>query len=205
MIPHSLISNNIVPLATIVSLAISVCPGLALDNITQQSSTVETTTTNGDPTIIQHIDSKMEPTVVQSRSSTDPQTGEKEKIVEPIIMERREKVLDTTIIQPQINEVRKTTEQVQQTREALPKPAAFAPVRKPIAAKPHRHRFVSHRPVRAHIAYHQSPHRAASSSVSHVVQTTEVTRESGFKETVIQAPPNANPPEAPQVIHKVEQ
>src|SRR5579871_2183025 len=83
----------------------------ALDAVQEKSSVVEKTTVEGNPTIIQHIDSKMEPTVVQSRTATDPETGEKQKVVEPMVMERHDKVLDTTIIQPSVNEVKRTTQE----------------------------------------------------------------------------------------------
>src|SRR6516162_1478753 len=80
----------------------------ALDSVQEKTSVVEKTTLEGNPTVIQHIDSRMEPTVVQSRTTTDPETGEKQKVVEPVVMERHDKVLDTTIIQPGMTELTKT-------------------------------------------------------------------------------------------------
>jgi hypothetical protein len=173
----------------------------ATDTVQEQSSVTEKTTATGDPTIIQHIDSKMEPTVVQSRVSTDPATGEKQKVVEPLIMERHEKVLDTTIVQPEMTETKTTTQQMVESKDSRSLPTA-----KPVAARSHTSKCVSHRHyVGTHKAIHSSrPKSAAVSSKKAVVQTTEIIRQSKIKETFIQAPTDNSPPPTPQVIQKTE-
>jgi len=177
---------------------ISVSPVLAADVERRQSSVTETTTTTGDPTIIQHIDSKMQPTVVQSRVSTDPATGERQNVVEPLIMERKEKVLDTTIIQPQVTETKTTTQEALQSTgtQSLSSP-------EPAAVRFHARRHISHRHhTGMHVAKSPVPPSQIVSTNKEVVQTTEVVRQPVIKETFIQAPPDNTPPEPPQIIQK---
>jgi hypothetical protein len=180
---------------------VSCSSAVALDSVKNQSSVVETTTTREDPTIIQHIESKMEPTVVQSREVKDSDTGEKQKVVEPIIMESREKVLDTTIIQPEVTETKRTTQQVTQSQVVQPK----AVVHKSYAVTRRPRKYVARR--RAHagakIAHRTRTNHAAVSSVNEVVQTTEVTRQPMVRQTIIPGTDNDKAPE-PQVIQKIE-
>jgi len=195
------LTSAILLLSTTMTLGSTLSAIWAADTIREQSSVTEKTTAAGDPTIIQHIDSKMEPTVVQSRVSTDPTTGEKEKVVEPIIMERHEKVLDTTIVQPEVIETKKTTQQSVESKENRSLPAA-----KRVAVRTHTSRNVSHRHyVGAHnIIQSAQSKSAAVSSNKTVVQATEITRQPVIKETVIQASPDNSPPPAPQIIQKIE-
>jgi hypothetical protein len=177
-----------------------VSPVSAADVTHSQSSVTETTTVTGDPTIIQHIDSKMQPTVVQSRVSTDPATGEKQNVVEPLIMERKEKVLDTTIIQPQMTETKTTTQEATQSTgtQSLSPP-------KPAAVRAHALRRLSHRHhTGTHVAKSPTPPSQIVSNNKEVVQTTEIVRQPTIKETFIKAPPDNTPPESPQVIQKSE-
>jgi hypothetical protein len=176
-------------------LNIATSPVLAADTVSSQSSTTQQTTETGDPTIIQHIDSKMEPIAVQSQEKTDPATGAKSTVVQPIIMERHDKVLDTTIIQPQVTETKTVTEDVVKAKQP-------ATVHKAVV-KSH---VVSHKPRKHYIV---RKHRATAtatkpmeSSRVRVVET--VTRQEAIKETTIKASPTDNPPPAPQVIQKEE-
>jgi hypothetical protein len=173
----------------------------ATEAVQEQSSVSERTTTQGDPTIIQHIDSKMEPTVVQSRTVTDSATGEKQKVVEPIIMERHDKVLDTTIIQPQVTELRKSTEQVVTTKEPAPVRVVHSSSTKTVAVRKH----IVHRPcVRHHrVASATSKRQTAMASTKQIRETTEVIQQPSIKETFIQNTDRNAAPE-PQVIQRVE-
>jgi hypothetical protein len=176
-------------------------PASALDTV-QEKSSVEQTTITGSPTVIQHIDSKMEPTVVQSRVSKNPETGENEKVVEPIIMERHDKVLDTTILQPQVNEIRKTTEQVTTSKATYRAPA----LRKSTMIYRSRPKHVAQkRSSGIHsIAYRARHDATTSAAVKQITQTTEIERQPMVKETIIKPAPESLAPAEPQVIQKTE-
>jgi len=181
-------------------------PVKAADTLNESTTTTQSTMPTGDTTVIQHIDSKMEPTVVQSRTATDPSTGEKEKIVEPLIMERHDKVLDTTIIQPQINETTTTTQKVQQSQQTHTVPVTAVPKHKVMRPMP-RH-IATHHVRKQHVAMrHTAPivaaKRTSESSQTEVSQTTEVTRQPVVKETFIKGAPDSPPPE-PQVVQKTD-
>jgi hypothetical protein len=172
---------------------------VAADTLNESTTTTQKTVPTGDTTVIQHIDSKMEPTVVQSRTATDPTTGEKEKVVEPLIMERHDKVLDTTIIQPQVNETTTTTQKVLQEKQTRTMPVTRPPVP---------HHKVMHPVHRHHIAMrHKAPaaplKRTTESTSTEVLQSTEITRQPVIKETFIKGPDTSPPPE-PQVVQKTE-
>jgi hypothetical protein len=173
-----------------------ICPVMAADVVSSQSSMTEKTTESGDPTVIQHIDSKMEPIAVQSSTKTDPATGEKSTVVQPIIMERHEKVLDTTIIQPEVTETKTRTENVVQTKQAPAVTHKTAVKSRAIVHKPHKHYIVTKHAAAAH------SYKPKESSQVQVVET--VTHQAALKETTIKAPPSDNPPPAPQIIQKPE-
>lgn len=184
----------------------SLYPTEAADTMSESTTTTQSTVPTGDSTIIQHIDSKMEPTVVQSRTATDPATGEKEKVVEPLIMERHDKVLDTTIIQPEVNETTTTTQKVLQSKQTHTVPVVAPPKHKVMRPV---HRHIAARPVpKHHIAMKRktpliAAKRTSESSATEVLQTTEVTRQPVMKETFIKGAPDSPPPE-PQVVQKTE-
>jgi hypothetical protein len=165
-----------------------------------RSSVTETKTTVGDPTIIQHIDSKMQPTVVQSRVTTDPTTGAKEHVVEPLIMERQEKLLDTTIIQPEMTETKTTTEQTLESRADQTLPEKQDAAAKSFVPKESSH---GHH-LGTHTFQTSSPKNQMVSENKELVRTTEIVRKPSIKETFIQAPPDNKPPAVPQVIQKTE-
>jgi hypothetical protein len=179
-------------LSTTISMAIG--PVMAADIVSTQSSSTQKTTEMGEPTIIQHIDSKMEPIAVQSSNKTDPTTGETKTVVQPIIMERHDKVLDTTIIQPQVTETKTVKENVVRTQQS---PHAFHKV----VVKPH---AVVHKPPKHHIvARHMSDASSYKPKESSRVSSVEtVTQQAAIKETTIIAPPAPAP--APQIIEKTE-
>lgn len=184
------------------SLMLSSQRVIALDMVQEKSSVTEQTTTEGNPTIIQRIDSKMEPTVVQSRMTKDPETGEKQTVVEPMIMERHDKVLDTTILQPQVNEVRRTTEQVTSSKESSRAPVVHKSATTYRLTPKHVCRKRSSGTHR--IAYRAHHDATASTAVKETTQTTEIVRQPVVKETIIKNPQGDAPPEAPQVIQKTE-
>jgi hypothetical protein len=193
--------------ATLSLTAVCFHPVQAADTLNESTTTTQSTVPTGDTTVIQHIDSKMEPTVVQSRTATDPSTGEKEKIVEPLIMERHDKVLDTTIIQPQINETTTTTQKVLQSKQTQTVPVTPVPKHK-VMRPVHRH-IATHPVVRKqHVAIRHhaqtiAPKKTSESSQTEVSQTTEVTRQPVVKETFIKGAPDSPSPE-PQVVQKTE-
>jgi hypothetical protein len=166
-----------------------------------QSSVTEKTTTDGNPVIIQHVQSKMDPIAVQSREKTDPVTGEKEKVVEPLIMERHEKVLDTTIIQPETTETTKTTQQVTKSQSNPPvKVTNHTQTKSYTSAKavPKRYKSIHHKRTASKLT--ASP----VTKSEEIIQTTETTKQPIIKETIIQAPQANNSPPEPQVIQKTE-
>jgi hypothetical protein len=181
-------------LSTTISMAMA--PVRSEGTSSTQSSTTQTTTEIGSPTIIQHIDSKMEPVAVQSSNQTNPTTGETKTVVQPIIMERHDKVLDTTIIQPQVTETKTFTENAVRAKQTS------VPSHKVLAeshASLHRpHRIVAKRIARAHTHTYKSNESSSTS----VVET--VTRQAAIKETTIKASPAENSPPAPQIIQKTE-
>jgi hypothetical protein len=186
----------------------SLYPTEAADTVSESTTTTQSTVPTGDSTIIQHIDSKMEPTVVQSRTTTDPATGEKEKVVEPLIMERHDKVLDTTIIQPEVKETTTTTQQVLQSKQTHTVPVVAPPKHKVMRLV---HRHIASRPVhKQHIAMKRKAaplvavKRTTESSATEISQTTEVTRQPVMKETFIKGAPENSPPPEPQVVQKTE-
>ncbi len=175
------------------TLSVAMCPVMAADTVSSHSSTTQETTATGDTTVIQHIDSKMEPIAVQSQDKTDPATGETKKVVQPIIMERHDKVLDTTIIQPQVTETKTVTEDVVRTKQPT---SVHKSVVKPhaVSQKPRKHYIVRK---------HSSTVAAAKPVTSSRVRVVETeTRQEAIKETTIKASPTDNPPPAPQVIEK---
>jgi hypothetical protein len=174
----------------------------ALDSVQEKTSVVEKTTLEGNPTVIQHIDSRMEPTVVQSRTTTDPETGEKQKVVEPVVMERHDKVLDTTIIQPGMTELTKTTKEVTNTQTSSPVTAVHRRTTVYKATTPHHFHVAKKKSSGVGRVAYASNHRTATSTVKQITETTEIERQPVVKETIIQNPPDNNPPAAPQVIQK---
>ena len=165
----------------------------AFGQVAQERASVTTTTMPaGQAEVIQRIDSRMEPTAVQMRHMRDPVTGELTRVVEPIIMERHDRLLDTTIMQPAVTETTRVRENMRASRAVSSSERRV--VSKRVAVRP----IV--RPRR--IAYGTARTRALISSKEYM-RTTESTRQPVMQQTIIKNT-DIEPAPEPQVIQKID-
>ena len=92
------------------------CPTIAQQTVREYTSVSKQTIPTGYKEIIHQTSGKMEPLAVQMRESINPVTGQTNHIVEPLIMERRERLVQTTIIEPAVTETRVTKQQISTDR-----------------------------------------------------------------------------------------
>ncbi|GEM_PF-3575042 len=181
-------AGKLLPFAAVVAMSAGVGPSPAADMVQERSGTTTQTIPVGPEEVVQTIQSRMEPTAVQVRQRTNPATGEREQIVEPIIMERHERLLETRITQPVVVESEK--------RHSLSTASESTTAHQQVGSS----RLLSHRRV--------AGSQQAASQVTNVRSSTreqsiEIKSQPMIRQTIIPGEPETAP-EPPQVIQKSE-
>lgn len=189
-------AGKLLPFAAAIAVAVTVAPVPAANSVQERVGVTQKMIPAGPQEVMQTFQSRMEPTAVQMRETTNPVTGERERIVEPIIMERHDRLLETRISQPVVLETEKTKSSLSSSTSA-----------RSMARRSFRSSWIAHRrAARPHgIAYRvaRSGYGTVSSTSQQEVQTSEITREPMVRQTIIRGGIDL-PPEAPQVIQKME-
>lgn len=191
------------------AMAIAAGPVLADETVREMSGVKKTLIPAGEPQTIRTIESKFEPTAVQTRYRTDPDTGAQRTITEPIIMERHDRLLETIINQPVVLETerRHSVGQSSSTfRSSRYGSAGMMSHRRTsssgIACR--RARSTSSTPRSVAFRGTRSGYGTVSSSSSVRGESVEINREPFMRTTTIPGEP-ALPSEPPQVIQKIEE
>lgn len=150
---------------------------------TQEQRSVSTRTIpSGYKEVIQRVESKMQPTAVQVHETVDSTTGASKQAVAPIIQERRERILQTTILEPQTLETKATkTKVTNSTRTSQAHSAQFEN------------------------GANDSPTVRTKIAQRTKIRTTDITRQPIVKKTAITPDLVPFPVEEPQIIQKIEE